>query len=162
MVDPIYLLDSDVFITVKNLYYSFKICPGFWKPLLHHHRGGRVYSIDQVRSELLSGQKTEDLVKWVKNKAPDGFFLRVDTIDVMDAYKDIMIWVERHARYSSHAKDEFAMGADGWLVAYARAHGAIVVTNERSAPESKKATSCLMCVLSLKSSTTTRSPCCAR
>lgn len=92
-----------------------------------------------MRSELLSGQKTEDLVKWVKNKVPDGFFLRVDTIDVMDAYKDIMIWAERHARYSSHAKEEFAMGADGWLVAYARAHGAIVVTNERSAPESKKA-----------------------
>ena len=27
---------------------------------------------------------------------------------------------------------------DGWLVAYARVHGATVVTNEQSAPESKR------------------------
>ena len=28
MADPTYLVDSDVFITAKNLYYSFDICPG--------------------------------------------------------------------------------------------------------------------------------------
>ncbi|MCY3594957.1 MAG: DUF4411 family protein [Bacteroidetes bacterium] len=137
-VDPIYLVDSDVFITAKNLYYSFKICPGFWKSLLHHHRAGRVYSIDQVRNELLPpGRKTEDLVVWLKNEVPDDFFLRVDTIEVMDAYRDIMMWAQGQAKYSGNAKKNFATGADGWLVAYAQTHDAIVVTNEQSAPEAK-------------------------
>jgi len=63
-----YLVDSDVFITAKNLYYPFDICPGFWKILLHHHRAGRVYSIDRVRGELLAGRRTEGLVRWVKNE----------------------------------------------------------------------------------------------
>ena len=36
------------------------------------------------------------------------------------------------------AKAKFATAADGWLVAYARVHGATVVTNEQSAPESRR------------------------
>ncbi len=37
-----------------------------------------------------------------------------------------------------HAKAKVATGADGWLVAYARVRGVIVVTNEQSAPQSGK------------------------
>jgi hypothetical protein len=69
-------VDSDVFITAKNQYYAFDICPGFWKSLIHHHQQARVYSVDRVRSELLAGRKTEDLVVWVKDELPEGFFLR--------------------------------------------------------------------------------------
>ena len=135
---PVYLVDSDVFITAKNLYYSFDICPGFWKSVVHHHRQGRVFSVDRVRGELLAGPKTEDLVRWVKDEVPEGFFVPVDTEPVVRAYTDVMMWVQRHPRYFAHAKAKFATGADGWLVAYARVHGAIVVTNEQSAPESRR------------------------
>lgn len=55
MVDRTCLVDSDVFITAKNLYHPFAICPGFWKCVVHHHREGRVFSVDRVRSELLAG-----------------------------------------------------------------------------------------------------------
>lgn len=134
----IYLVDSDVFITAKNLYYSFDICPGFWRSVVHHHQAGRVFSIDRVRGELLAGPKTEDLVMWVRGEVPEGFFLQVDTDQVVRAYTDVMMWVQRHPRYFDHAKAKFATGADGWLVAYARVHGATVVTNEQSAPESRK------------------------
>ena len=48
------------------------------------------------------------------------------------------MWVQRHPRYFDHAKAKFATGADGWLVACARVQGATVVTNEQSAPESRK------------------------
>ena len=48
------------------------------------------------------------------------------------------MWVQRHPRYFDLAKAKFATGADGWLVAYARIHGSTVVTNEQSAPESRK------------------------
>ena len=99
-----YLVDSDLLITAKNLYNSFDICPGFWKCLLHHHRAGAVYSIDRVRGELLAGRETENLVQWVRNEVPEGFFLPVDTADVADAYTDIMIWVQRQARFFDHAK----------------------------------------------------------
>ncbi len=136
--DRVFLVDSDVFITAKNLYYAFDICPGFWKSLLHHHQAGRVYSIDRVRGELLAGSKTEDLVRWVRSEVPQEFFLPVDTASVASSYTDIMMWVQRHPRYFDYAKAKFATGADGWLVAYARVHGAVVVTNEQSAPESRR------------------------
>ena len=135
---PRYVLDSDIFITAKNLYYAFDICPGFWKSLIHHHHKGAVFSIDRVRGELLTGRKTEDLVQWVTNELPAGFFLEVEDDDVTAAYTEIMLWAQRHPQYLDYAKAKFATGADGWLVAYAKVHGAIVVTNEQSAPESKK------------------------
>ena len=138
MVTRTYLVDSDVFITAKNLYYSFAICPGFWKSMIHHHRQGRVFSIDRVRSELLAGHKTEDLVRWVTDEVPEGFFVPVDTDAVVRTYMDIMMWVQRHPGYFDQAKAKFATGADGWLVAYARVHGITVVTNEQSAPESRR------------------------
>jgi len=139
MKEPqIFVVDSDIFITAKNLYYAFDICPGFWESLIHHHMKGRVFSIDRVRSELLAGRKTEDLVAWVKDKLPASFFLEVDTEAVASAYTEIMMWAQRHPVYFDYAKAKFATGADGWLVAYAKVHGAIVVTNEQPAPGSKK------------------------
>lgn len=138
MVDRTYLVDSDVFITAKNLYYAFDICPGFWTGVVYHHGNGRVFSVDRVRSELLAGHETEDLVRWVRNEVPDAFFVPVGTGPVVQAYRDIMLWVQRHPRYFDHAKAKFATGADGWLDAYARVHDVIVVTNEQSAPESRK------------------------
>ena len=128
-----YVLDSDVFITANNLYYSFDICPGFWKSVVHHHREGRVFSVDRVRSELLVGHRKEDLVQWVRDEVPGGFFLPVDIDEVVRAYTDIMLWVQRHPKYLDYPKAKFATGADGWLVAYARVHGATVVTNEQRA-----------------------------
>ncbi len=133
-----YLVDSDVFITAKNLYYAFDICPGFWKSVLHFHQSGRVFTVDRVRNELLAGHAAEDLVRWAKDDVPQGFFLPVDTDAVVGAYTEVMLWVQRHPSYFDHAKAKFAAGADGWLVAYARVHGSTVVTNEQSAPEARR------------------------
>ena len=133
-----YLMDSDVLITAKNLYYAFDICPGFWKSLLHHHQEGQVFSIDRVRNELLAGRRTENLVQWVMEEVPKSFFVPVETDEVARAYTEIMMWVQRHSAYLDHAKAKFATGADGWLVAYAQVRGATVVTNEQPAPSSKK------------------------
>lgn len=138
MANRTHLIDSDVLITAKNLYYAFDICPGFWKSLLHHHRADRVFSVDRVRNELLAGRSTEDLVQWVKNEVPEGFFLPAEAGEVTRVYTEIMMWVQRHPTYFDHAKAKFATSADGWLVAYAQVHGATVVTNEQPAPASKK------------------------
>ncbi len=138
MENRTYILDSDVFITAKNLYYSFDICPGFWKSVVHHYQKGLVFSVDRVRGELLKGHKEDNLVLWVINQVPKKFFISVDAA-VTRAYAEVMAWVQGHSQYRDHAKAQFAKGADGWLVAYARVHGATVVTNEQSAPKSRKA-----------------------
>lgn len=134
----IYLLDSDVLIAAKNTYYAFDFCPGFWKAVLREHDNGRIFSVNRVRGELMSGRKDEDLVKWVRKKVPATFFLDVDQAPVAKEYVNVMMWSQRHTRYSDAAKAKFASGADGWLVAYAKAHAATVVTNEQPAPDSKR------------------------
>ena len=106
--------------------------------MVHHHRQDLVFSVDRVRSELLAGRKKEDLVQWVWNKVPDGVFVLVDTEPVVRGYTDVMLWMPCHPKSYDHAKAKFVTGADGWLVACARIHSAAVVTNERSAAESKR------------------------
>lgn len=132
----VYVLDSDVFIAAKNAYYAFDICPGFWDAILHEHDKGRIFSVNRVRGELMSGTKTEDLVQWVRNQVPASFFLEVDEERVINAFQQIMLWAQRHTRYSDAARAKFATGADGWLVAHAMVHGVSVVTNEQRAPDS--------------------------
>jgi len=135
--EPHFYLDSDVFIAAKNAYYAFPICPGFWKSLIHHHGKDRVFSIDQVRREILAGRDSEDLVQWAKNDLPDEFFLATDSQEVVDAFAEIMLWAQRSTQYTEPAKAKFATEADGWLVAYARVNKGIVVTNEQPRPDSK-------------------------
>ena len=133
----LYLLDSDVFIAAKNSYYAFTICPGFWDSLIHHHEEGNICSIDRVRGELLTGRKTEDLVQWVKDQLPSAFFRDTDEEAVVNAYGQVMLWVQRNAQYFDQAKAKFATEADGWLVAYAIVHGVTVITNEQPRPQSR-------------------------
>lgn len=134
---PGYLIDSDVLITAKNRYYAFRICPGFWSSLLHAHSLGHVHSIDRVKQELLIGRADDDLVQWVDRSVPSEFFVGSDGVDVVSAFKPVMLWVTRHSKYQDAAKAKFASGADGWLVAHGMATGRVVVTNEQPRPESR-------------------------
>ena len=134
-----YLIDSDVLITAKNRYYTFSICPGFWKSILYGHAQGMLHSIDRVRQELLLGRDDDDLVQWVSEEVPDDFFLASDGSEIVDAFTEIMLWVTRHTQYQDEAKAKFATGADGWLVAHAVTTEKIVVTNEQPRPEARSA-----------------------
>jgi hypothetical protein len=49
-----------------------------------------------------------------------------------------MTWVQGQDQFSDAAKADFARGADGWLVAYAKAKGCIVVTLETINPDIKR------------------------
>jgi Domain of unknown function (DUF4411) len=135
--NPPYLLDSDVFISAKNAYYAFDICPGFWKSIIHFQNEKRVASIDKVRSELLAGRKDDDLVIWVHKSLTREFFLTTDSGDISSNYRDVMLWVQRSPQYLDAAKAKFATEADGWLVAYAMVHGSVVITHEQPRPQSK-------------------------
>lgn len=96
-----------------------------------------MHSIDRVRVELLAGQPKEDLVLWVKEQVPPAFFHGTQTNQVLDAYAEIALWVNRNAQYFDRAKAKFATEADGWLVAYSMVHGTTVVTNEQPRPDSR-------------------------
>lgn len=69
-------------------------------------------------------------------RVPVRFFVPVDTGAMVRACTDVMIWVQRNPRYFDHIKAKFAADADGLLVADARVHRAVVVTDEQSAPAS--------------------------
>ena len=132
-----FVLDSDVFIAAKNAYYAFDICPGFWNGIIRAHTNDRARSIDRIRNELLTGRKEEDLVQWVENDLPEGFFHDSNSEEISSAYADVMLWVQRNPQYFDRAKAKFATEADGWLVAYSMVNGTVVVTNEQPRPESR-------------------------
>ncbi len=130
-----YLIDADVFIQAKNQHYAFPICPGFWDSLIGRHETQDVFSIDHIKQELLRGDEEEDLVQWVINEVPVKFFLTTHDKAVSECYKDMMLWVQRNSQFLDYAKAKFATEADGWLAAYAKVHGYVVVTGEQYRPD---------------------------
>ncbi|MDE0397331.1 MAG: DUF4411 family protein, partial [Candidatus Poribacteria bacterium] len=57
---------------------------------------------------------------------------------IANIYGQMMVWVYDNDQFMAAAKAKFAKVADGWLVAYAKKSGAVVVTNEVRNPDIKK------------------------
>lgn len=129
-----YLLDANVFIQGKNLYYGLDICPGFWDWLLIENAAGRVFSIDKVRDEIEAG--TDALADWSRNR-DEQFFLQPDA-PLNAALATVSQWIVSQPLYTAAAHNIFFQAADYYLVAYALAHGHTVVTHEKPAPTAKK------------------------
>jgi hypothetical protein len=135
-----YLIDANVFIQAKNLYYRFDFCEAFWDWLQKAHEAGLVFSIKKVRKELVSGDKTDPVRIWAES-LPDDFFLDdVADKDVMQAYAKVMQWANSSTHFSPQAKAEFAKPnvADPFLIAVARQHGYEIVSQEKTNPAAKK------------------------
>jgi len=122
-----FLLDSSLFIEAYRRYYGLDICPGFWDCLLHHCIDQRLLSIDRVRDELKQGGG--QLADWSTQTAT-GLFASSREPLVVAEYGNVMAWVYGSTQFLGQAKADFASGADGWLVAYARVHGRTLVTQE--------------------------------
>ena len=120
------VIDADVFIASHNGHYAPDICPGFWECLPYFYEQGNVISIDLVRGEI---QDPPELVQWAANM-PSGFFAPTSDRLIADSHGEIMNWVDGNPQFYNSAKREFADGADVWLIAYAMANNAVVVTNE--------------------------------
>jgi hypothetical protein len=128
---PTYVLDADVFITAARSYYAFEVAPAFWEGLIRQATSGRLLSIDRVEDEIQRGK--DDLVKWAKGTFHP-WFASTAQDDVIGAYREVMRWAQAQSQFFDYAKDEFAQGADGWLVAYAKAKACVVVTKETFEP----------------------------
>ena len=131
----LFVLDANVFIEAHRRYYGLDLCPGFWASLRHHAARQRVVSIDRIRTEMLAGR--DALSQWVR-EGPEELFASSAEADVGDAFAEMMAWVQGNRQFRPEAKAEFAAAADGWLAAYARVHGAIVVTHEQYSPNVKR------------------------
>ena len=132
---PTFLSDANVFIEAYQRYYSFDICPGFWECLIHFCRQRRLYSIDRVRRELIG--RGDALSDWAQN-APADLFVSSMESSVTERYREVMTWVYANRQFSMPAKNQFSGGADGWLVAYAEVHEAILVTHEEHHPDARR------------------------
>lgn len=123
----IYLLDASALIDAKNIFYDMDVFPAFWRWLDSTNRDGEIFSVREVRKELL--KKQDNLAKWVRSRE-DRLFLDPD-IKVYEAHQRISDWADQSG-YTPAAINEFLNQgkADSWLIAHAMAHGYVVVTHE--------------------------------
>jgi hypothetical protein len=124
-----FLLDADVLIQAHRSYYAFDICPGFWDCLVAYHGQGRVQSIDRVHDEIAGSG--DSLEQWTEERVPSAFFGHTKAQDVLAQFGEIQAWVDSSKQFTDAAKEKFRDDADGWLVAYAKTRGWIVVTREK-------------------------------
>ncbi|NLW46305.1 MAG: DUF4411 family protein [Firmicutes bacterium] len=115
-----YCLDSGVFIEGWNRYYSMDLCPEYWDVLDDLAKKNIIFAPIEVKREI---NKTEDdLSKWI-NERP--YFFKDINIPVQNYLRDIMA---SHGRLVDSIKQRSI--ADPWVIAFAIAENAIVVTKE--------------------------------
>jgi len=133
-----YLLDSDVLIGAKNIYYRPTFCAAFWDWIQDGHSSGHLFSIDKVKGELLNGKSTDMLNQWAQRPQLKNFFL--PSAGSAAKWSDLSRWaMAGDFLPAAQAKFLNADSADAWLIAYAANEGGYtVVTNEVSQPLSKK------------------------
>ncbi len=120
-----YLLDANVFIQAKRLHYGMDFCPAFWDWLIRENEASRVFSIEKVADELEAG--ADELSGWATEQG-NTFFLAPDA-GMLGSLATASEWVSGQ-KYRPAAVSAFLQNADYYLIAYALAHGHVVVTHE--------------------------------
>ena len=121
-----YSLDANIVIAAWRDYYPIDLYPGFWECLQRFGQEKRLLSVDRVRDEINS---PNELVAWLKRYWCDAFALTTEP-HTASVFSQMQIWVQTNDQFLPAAKHEFAGAADGWLAAYAKVHGTVLVTNE--------------------------------
>jgi hypothetical protein len=128
----VYILDSNVLISAKNLHYAFDIVPGFWDWLDSQLGVRTVCSVEQVFGEISKGD--DELVAWAANHKARFEPLSEASVECL---KTLTKWALAQ-QYKPAAIDKFLSSADLHVIAFAMAHNHTVVTHEKSEPASKK------------------------
>ena len=87
----------------RTTHYAFDVVPGFWDWLDREHSSGNLYSIENVRDELIGGD--DDLAEWAKARGSD-FFLPIDDEDLPSLADVIASWA-RSGYYEGAAANTF-------------------------------------------------------
>ncbi len=134
-----YALDANIFIEAHRRYYSFDLVPAFWSYLVDI-AGESVRSIDRIfNEELVDDEKAPEdrLAQWAVNEA-SFIFESTDEVEIVEAYKKIMMWALNQEQFKDEAKHEFADDPDAWVIAYAEVRGYVVVTHETYEPNIRR------------------------
>lgn len=125
-----YLIDANVLMEANRRYYSLDFAPAFWNFLTRAAEEGMVFSIDRVYDEIMKGK--DDLAEWTKKNFTFAFANTKDDEKVIELYAELMQWAIKQIQYTQAAIDEFARveNADAWLIAYAKVHNYLIVTQE--------------------------------
>ena len=129
MGKPVYLMDANSFMEPFNGYYSLEYVPGFWDALIREHQKGNIFTISAIRNEIL--RREDGLKQWFESPDLLKSFIRDEDEQTLKIYESIISWARNHPVFSTANKRKFAGGADGLLVAYARVHEMVVVTQEK-------------------------------
>ena len=141
-----YLLDANVFIEANRRYFPRDVVPGFWDALRTACRAGRVFTIDSVRDELEAGDPEDGVRQWVDGLSGEEagrFFLRRLTAEAGYTFGLLTAWVEEREKpdgapyYKQTVREEFAVAADGWLVAAAASRDLTLVSHESKGDATK-------------------------
>jgi hypothetical protein len=128
-------IDSDVLIWSKNNAYRF-FAPHsaqFWYLLARGFQEGVTRLTRRNFKEIMEGRDPKDpLVPWMQTqqeRAPKHVGVSPST-EVEDLAKEIGAYVYSNPRFETCWQNEFARGADAWLIAQASVNDGIVVTRE--------------------------------
>lgn len=135
---PPYLLDTNFFIEAHRKSYPIDVFPSFWEKIASIATAGQIGSIDKVKQELY---RNEDALRsWCEQNLSENFFQ--DSTTAMLEYAQLVTWAysKLNNPYTQSALDIFmdSNEADAFLVAFAKKHDQTLVTNEVSAPDSKR------------------------
>jgi len=135
---PAYVLDTNIFIEAHRASYPMDVFPTYWVKIKGLAEAGVICSIDKVKHELY--QNDDALKDWCKQYMSDAFFQ--DSTTALGEYSQIVKWAysKLNIPYTQSALDIFmeAEEADAFLAAFAKKHQLTLVTNEVSAPDSKR------------------------
>lgn len=123
-----YCLDTNVFIEGWNKYYSIDLSPSYWDILDKLAQDGRVFAPIEVKREIKTIE--DQLFDWVK-KRPHLF--REITPEIQEQLRYIMA---KYGRLVDSTRQRSI--ADPWVIAFAAAEQAVVVTKEELSASNKR------------------------
>ena len=132
-----HLVDTN-FLGTLTTQYPVDIFPSFWDALANSPLfSEQVFFHQEVEDEMKRWNHPQ--YHWYSARRLENQILLPDEAEI-ECHREVAEWVtnKRLPRYKPAAVDEFLDVADSWLIASAYRHGATIVTNETSAPQSVK------------------------
>lgn len=128
-----YLMDANIFFEAMNRYYESSICPGFWVWMNKECQNRNIASVRPVYDEIREDKRFTTIIHNIAD-----IFLDISDANTVDAYSNVVNYVNRNNVYTRENKDKFMNGADPWLIAKAMTTGYVLVTHEQLVPPDSK------------------------
>lgn len=119
-----YLIDTNVLVQAKNLYYKFHFCPGFWDWIVKLNPDG-ILSIKNVYDEFLVTD--DELKQWIIKRKKSFVDFDNNALLNMKIIKQLL----DKKNIPPYQQKEFLNVADSYLVAYAMAYNCVIITHEK-------------------------------